>query len=286
MTGQNNSIINLGDLVEPAKVLIEKISEAVGGIFRPVQIRRIAQAEADAEKIKALSKIELSQIEERAIQRSVIEEGAKQKNIEDITRKALTQIKDDAQPQHIEKDWLVDFFDKARLVSDDTMQNLWAKILAGEANNPGSFSKRTIHIVSSLDKNDASLFNDLANFVWIVDDEAVPLIFDTNGAMYKDNDIFFYGMTILASIGLVSFDPKTGFTRSNLDQQIKVVYQDSTYDVNLPKDSEDQLEVGGVIFTPVGKELFGICSPTKIVGFPEMVVEKWIKDGAKIVKKN
>jgi hypothetical protein len=49
---EGGSLINLGELSKPATVLIEKIAEATGGIFRPFQIRRIAQAEADAEIIK------------------------------------------------------------------------------------------------------------------------------------------------------------------------------------------------------------------------------------------
>jgi hypothetical protein len=51
--GNSNSIINLGDLAKPATVLVEKISDAIGGIFKPYQIRRIAQAEGEAEKIRA-----------------------------------------------------------------------------------------------------------------------------------------------------------------------------------------------------------------------------------------
>jgi hypothetical protein len=50
-----NSIINLGDISKPAVVLIEKISDAVGGYFKPHQIRQLARAEADAEKIKAIT---------------------------------------------------------------------------------------------------------------------------------------------------------------------------------------------------------------------------------------
>ena len=74
--------INLGDLSKPATVLIEKISDAIGGIFRPYQIRRIAQAEGEAEKIRTLSQIEITDLQRRAIQRFVVEEAKKQQNIE------------------------------------------------------------------------------------------------------------------------------------------------------------------------------------------------------------
>jgi hypothetical protein len=76
------SIVNLGDLTKPATVLIEKISEAIGGIFRPSQIRRIADAEAQAEKIKAISQIEITDLQRRAMYRFFSEEAKKQQNIE------------------------------------------------------------------------------------------------------------------------------------------------------------------------------------------------------------
>jgi len=59
----SSSIVNLGELTKPATVLIEKISEAIGGIFRPHQIRRIAEAEAQADRIKALSQIEITELQ-------------------------------------------------------------------------------------------------------------------------------------------------------------------------------------------------------------------------------
>jgi hypothetical protein len=37
------SLINLGEISKPATVLIEKIADAIGGVFKPYQIRRVAQ---------------------------------------------------------------------------------------------------------------------------------------------------------------------------------------------------------------------------------------------------
>jgi hypothetical protein len=141
----SNSIIDVGKLAKPATVLIKKISDAIGGIARPYQIVRVAEAQAQAEaaKIKAISKTEISEIEERALRRLVLEESKKQNNIENITAKALPQLVEQSQPQNVEDDWISNFFDNCRLISDEEMQKLWAKVLAGEANEPGKFSKRT-----------------------------------------------------------------------------------------------------------------------------------------------
>jgi hypothetical protein len=75
-------IVNFGDLTKPATVLIEKISDAIGGIYRPHQIRRIAEAEAQADRIKAVSQIEITELHLRAMIRFFSEEAKKQQNIE------------------------------------------------------------------------------------------------------------------------------------------------------------------------------------------------------------
>ena len=168
---QGNPLVNLGELSKPATVFIEKVSDAVGGICKPWQMKRVAKAEAEVEKIRALSGIELSGIEQRAMHRLVAEEAIKQENIENITAKAVKELKADAKPENLERDWVANFFDKCRLVSDTEMQSLWSKLLAGEANEPGAFSKRTIELVASLDKEDAYLFTTLMGFACYINDD-------------------------------------------------------------------------------------------------------------------
>jgi len=73
------SLISLGDLSKPATILIEKISDAVGGIAKPWQTVRVAKAEAKADLIRAESRIEISEIERRALARIVREEGMSSK---------------------------------------------------------------------------------------------------------------------------------------------------------------------------------------------------------------
>src|SRR5205807_443933 len=105
------SIIDLSELSKPAKVLIEKISDAVGGVCKPYQIVRVAKAEAEADLIRAESRIQISDLERRALHRFLGEEAKKQLNIENITCEALPQLNDDSQPEKIENDWIANFFD-------------------------------------------------------------------------------------------------------------------------------------------------------------------------------
>ena len=107
-----NSVINFGELAKPATVLIEKVSNAVGVLYEPRRIRKKAEAEVEAEKIKALADIELSEIQQRGIERFVHQEARKQENIESITTQASSQLNDSAKADELEEDWIAHFFDK------------------------------------------------------------------------------------------------------------------------------------------------------------------------------
>jgi hypothetical protein len=195
--------------------LIEKISEAIGGYFRPYQIKRVATAEAEAEIIKAQAQIEVTELQRRALVRFVAEEARKQDNMEKITQKALPQLEESSNPQNIEDDWIANFFDKCRIVSDEEMQSLWAKVLAGEANSPGTYSKRTVNFLGSLDKTDANLFTSLCGFGWGVGN-IIPLIFDSREQIYNNQGINFSTLSHLDDIGLVSFNHLSGFRQMGL----------------------------------------------------------------------
>jgi hypothetical protein len=147
-----NSLIDIGKLSKPATVLIEKISDAVGGVFKPYQIVRVARAESGANRIQAESQIEITDLHRRAMYRFLEEEAKKQLNIEAITQNALPLLEDKSAPENVADDWITNFFDKSRIVSDKEMQQLWSRVLAGEANAPGAFSKRTVNLLADLDK--------------------------------------------------------------------------------------------------------------------------------------
>jgi len=117
------TLVKADELTKPATVLIKKISDAVGGIFRPYQIVRVAKAEAEADRIQASSQIQITDLHRRAMHRFLEEEAKKQTNIEDITRKALPLLNEESAPQNVEDDWITNFFDKSRIVSDADSSN-------------------------------------------------------------------------------------------------------------------------------------------------------------------
>jgi len=118
------------------------------------------------------------------------EEAKKQLNIEEITRRALPLLEEKASPQSVEDDWIANFFDKCRIVSDEDMQQLWSRVLAGESNKPGAFSRRTVSLLADLDKQDAELFTRLCGFGWMIGN-VVPLVFDVQHVVYNRHGINF-----------------------------------------------------------------------------------------------
>ena len=281
---EGNSLINLGDMSKPASILIEKISEGVGGIFKPWQIRRVASAEADADKIKAISNIEMTELEQQAMQRLVREEAKMQMNMESITSQSLLQLDENAKPEEIEKDWITYFFNKCRTVSDEEMQNIWARILAGEANEPGKFSKRTVNFMESLDKQDALFFTKLCAFTWIFGYNQ-PLIYDVQAKIYTQNGINFNMLKHLDAIGLISFNNISDYVTKGISQTIEIMYKNTSYTIKFPKEKDNALIFGKVSLTSVGMELASICVPETVAGFDDYIIEEWKKKGIEIAKK-
>ena len=269
-----NSLIDLGNLSKPADTLIKKVSDAVGGLFAPYQVKRMAKAEAEAAMIKEQSEIEITDLHRRAGRRWIEEEAQRQKNMEDITAKALPQLDEKATPDSVEDDWLVNFFDKSRIVSDNEMQELWSRVLAGEANTPGTYSKRTVNFLSDLDKIEAELFAKLCGFGWMIGD-IMPLVFDLQTEIYKKHGINFNSLIHLESIGLIQFNNLSGFLRLDLPKTFSVFYYGNSLTLEMPKDSGNELWIGKVLLTKIGLELAPICGSESVEGFRDYVMDKW-----------
>ena len=268
------SVLDLGKLSKPADTLIKKISNAAGVLFEPSQIKRVVKAKAEAARIEAQSEIEITDLHRRAARRWIEEEAQRQKNMEEITAKALPQLDENAKPDSIEDDWIVNFFDKSRIVSDNKMQDLWSRVLAGEANSPGTYSKRTVNFLSDLDKTEAELFTKLCGFVWQIGD-IVPLVFDVQKEIYTRYGINFNALSHLDSIGLVQFNNLTGFKRIKLSKKLVLHYYRKPLHLNLPKDTDNELGTGKVLLTRLGQELAPICGSKPVEGFWEYVRDNW-----------
>ena len=274
----STALINIGELSKSATVLIEKVSDAIGGFFELLQNRRVAQqAEAEAEKIMAVTRIEITKLQRHALPRSIIEEAKKQNNIEAIMVKALPQVEHNAKPHNMKDDWISNFFDKCRLIYDNEMQILWSKVLAGEVNSPGTHSKRTVNFLGSLDKSDVILFQSLCGFCWHCG-LYIPLIYTVEAEIYNKHGINFDSLKHLDEIGLVNFDNFGGFLLVNLSKKIFITYYGKLVEIEFENEKGNQFDIGKVALSNVGQELAPCFREEPIPEFFDYMFNKWTSE--------
>ncbi|MDE3756778.1 DUF2806 domain-containing protein [Sinorhizobium meliloti] len=266
-------IKDLVGLEKPATELINRVSEAVGGIAKPWQIKRVARAEAEAKKILAVADLEITEIRERAVKRMILEEEKNQQNIEAVTAKAIPHLSTDAKPEELDEDFVRYLFDKAKMVSNEEMQSVWAKILAEEASKAGSFSRRTMDIVSQMRKEDAELFTRFCKSVWMIG--ALTPVVPKIEAKRSDDDfsLSFEEFQHLEDIGLITFaDSASSFQKVGLRKTSLVNYYGCPVYLHCLEEQDNSIDIGRALLTASGKELIRIAgSESSVPAFEQAV---------------
>ena len=278
------------DLTEPTNLLIEKFSNAVGVVYQPVEVVFMAGAKNIEEKLnpdRELNAVKRSleiaeyqdkliSLSERTKNRALKIEAKKQANFDSIVTQAIPHLNANARPQDIDNDWAGNFHEKSRIVSDDVFQELWSRILAGEANAPGRFSKKTINILNDIDKRGAELFRCLCCFCLLVDDRQVPFIFQPQrGDIYAKNGIDLESVMYLDALGLIRYD-RMGVITYDYKEHRTVSYFDTQFSLTFP-DEGVVFHTGSISFTYAGEQLMSVCKVDEIDGFVEYLKARWVE---------
>jgi uncharacterized repeat protein (TIGR03899 family) len=96
-------------------------------------------------------------LEDRSKKRERINELRKQQNLEVIMQKTMQYCSNSQISDRADQDWFNCFIDLAEGISNKTMQELWAKILAGEISSPGSFSLKSLQAFRTMSITEAKL---------------------------------------------------------------------------------------------------------------------------------
>ncbi len=96
-------------------------------------------------------------IEDRSFRRIKLHELRQQQNIEAIILRAIKYCSDNTIAERVDQDWFSSFIALAEGISNKTMQDLWAKILAGEVSQSGSFSLKTLKAFRTMSIGEAKL---------------------------------------------------------------------------------------------------------------------------------
>jgi hypothetical protein len=280
------STFNIGDLAKPVEKLIEVIERGIGGVLRPWQIVRVARAEAEASKIRALAEREVAAfpalpaapgdastpvieaelvpegqeepipLMRRAETRLLYREGQRQLNLENIARAAHQNIGDEVSDEPVDDDWVTRFFEYAKDVSAREMQELWGRILAGEVRRPGAFSLRCLDTVRSLSRREAEMFRTICTYVVMGDS-----IFKAGTPALIVADVRVSTFLALCDAGLMSPGTQIGRTiQTDTPGEFDAGFSYHDLYIRLRRPNPDPVDFEVFNLTAAGRELFTVAA--------------------------
>ena len=215
-----------------------------------------------------------------------------------VVRQTMSEMTSDNPHENAEKlrnlspDWAVHVREGIENTSEPYMQSLWAKILGGEAEHPGSFSKQTISIVKNMSKEDALMFTRFCQFAWkwkTNENEGGSVLL----VYYPNREEMYHGFFPMADhlqyLGLISY-----FYSGFADFAARIHYFDAPplweyhgdqVRIDIPQVQDGKhagkysMNVGHVIFTKAGEQLRHICNPLRNDDFFQYILERWQRIG-------
>ena len=166
-------------------------------------------------------------------------------------------------------DWMTRFFNIVEDVTEDTMQNLWAQILAGEVKRPHTFSLRTLDVLRNMTKEDAELYVRVINSYCF---DRLILTENQYGISLEDR-------IALSEMGLLSPDELTQTITQT--QEVNLMRLNQKYVLKLNKDTTNNIEVnfGCRALTKSGRELLQLVDDKGNYDMFAYVASKFKKAG-------
>ena len=196
--------------------LVDVFSQGLGKVYTPKGVRKEADAEAYKimvlERAKKLAAAEGREIDqdshERMQDRLLLQETRRQLNLEKIAQIASSQMSSHpvVSEEPIDQDWITRFFNIVQDVSNEEMQNLWAKILAGEIAQPNSFSIRTLETLRSMNKTEAHCLIKLAKLAIWGDEFAFTLNWKKKVSLREKYNISVDDLLLIVELGIISLE--------------------------------------------------------------------------------
>jgi len=306
-------ISDIFGLSEPLTKLIETVSCGVGKLYEPMHIKRLAKAKA--EEIRLISDTVTDNLHlpvsyqsgdvcidatnanglvQRAQNRFLFQQMKKQQNIESVVANAYAQLDKTASVSStpVDEDWICSFFDFVANVSNEQMQILWGKVLAGEIEKPDSFSIRTLDVLRKMTQEDAICFLKIVPFILKCpgDKDATFYDFFVPGNLgSKDRILEKCGITFpdivrLDEAQLISSNSMIS-VGNILQPGESVLFEGPTKAVNVKNGKSNEVEVycPAYLLTAAGVELLSVVLGTECGCAPEWYLQEFAKSLTDIV---
>ena len=297
-----DGIVNILN-ASPIAKLISTVSAGIGKLYEPTHIKRIAKAKAEEIKLisgameecsviptqyndgsLSLNNTDWDDFVRRTQGRMAFQELQKQNNIECVVAKAYNVLENEntCSEEPVEQGWINRFFDSVADVSDEDLQNLWGKVLAGEIKQPSSFSLRTLEALKNISKYEAELFNKVSPY--IVNMEG-GLFTTSTTELLKKHGITYGEIMRLDECGLINSAGLVSLNSKVSDSHHIAIYNSSKIALIRGLESNTTtVSIGEFGLTGAGKELFRLLDVTPNDDFFHDFIEKTVHNNSKKIK--
>ena len=277
-----------------ARAMAPGISAALGTLLRGGQDRK--NLEADRAVLDGLLQSGLNSFRYRGLAMEFeASTDAHQEEIERlVTNTVNTMVKADSAVdwskvnlEQFNPEFRHRWISEASNVSDETLQGLWARLLAGELESPGSVSNDTMSIARDLNKDRAKEFQTLCSAALCYLDGSPMIVVGCGNP--GANSLQSYGLSYdvlmrLAHHRLIVNDMNSylSFALDSSQPGLPVRIQDSAWLLRWSDDAkqtDSDQQIKGLLFTPAGRELFTVVQKIPVPAYTAAMLNAFEQEG-------
>ena len=215
------------------------------------------------------------QLIQRSNYRLQYQQAKKEHNIESVIGKTVLELgdKNSDSTEEVDEDWYTRFFNIVEDVSDEQLQSLWARILAGEVLKPRTYTYRFLSVLSNISKDELDLILKIAPFI------TEKLIF------HKEKILENYGIPYdlilqLDELGIVN---SSGLIIHTMKLEAKTkgaFFKTNDYICFIENKTENKITIEVPIFSvnEIGIKLYDLANKMPDLGFIEEVLTSISKE--------
>lgn len=222
-------------------------------------------------------------LKNRTAGRIFVEEIRRQQNLEDVFDSADEELSKNSHNEEkpIDDNWTQRFITFAKDITDSELKTYWGRLLAGEIKSPGSYSYRTMQLMSQLTKREAERIREVFKYVLFSFDRINAQIIKTQSY----SPITMEQLLFMQELGLIDSKDTLSINYTNKDlgnEQYYVFSRNGIGVVFMSKAAKVQIPVYRL--TSIGKEFLFLNSDVEVdVDYLKKVAELTAKEKNKDV---
>lgn len=244
---------------------------------------------ADADRYALLTQAQALKDEQRILSGDLeyregmllpLHRGQQEENLVGVAKKAMPLLEHMDEPSIDDNDWKTHWLELASRASDDTVQQMFASILAGKVEDEGSFSKRTMYAISQMSK--AEIEN------WIKFSQCVWVVVSNHHACYwlgPSREILGVNEVLLQDSGLLEFAGEYAEYSAGVSaplpggaMYVPCTYWDRVF-ILVPPNGKNTITTGKVNLTKTAKELLTLCYRSPSWKCMQFCLDQWKEMG-------